>query len=507
MAIHVHHLTGCAPAPLAHYLKALGILRLVAEQKDPAARLWWQDEHAVLATVLDEDALLRFFAEEYRPTPLVGPWNGGSGFYPGDNDKALKAISASKAARFGDYRDAIQLAKVTIDGKKERPSGDEKARFIARLRAKARGRLLAWIEAAIVLDEENSPAYPSLLGTGGNDGRLDFTNNFMQRLAEVFDLAADPALLAARGAAALRVSMMARCSEQVLGSNAIGQFFPGAAGGANASSGFSGESAVNSWDFILMMEGALLFTAALSRKVSVGGLPLASAPFALRGQSAGYGTAAAQEESARGEQWLPLWSQPATFADLVQVFKEGRVQLGRQAITRPMDAARAISRMGVARGINAFTRIAFLERNGQANLAIPLARWRVVPQPGRSLTDHAAHWIDRLVYKSRGEQAPASWKAAARRCEEALLSTCRDGRDPRNWEELLLAMGEAELLLARTPKQSREALLQPLSHLPGEWISVLPNTPELRLALALAGQVGVKDDQQGASASPCVPIF
>lgn len=29
-------LSGCAPVPIAHYLKALGVLRLVAEQADPA---------------------------------------------------------------------------------------------------------------------------------------------------------------------------------------------------------------------------------------------------------------------------------------------------------------------------------------------------------------------------------------------------------------------------------------------------------------------------------------
>ena len=37
MTLHLHHLTGCAPAPLANYLKALGILRPVAEQADPTA--------------------------------------------------------------------------------------------------------------------------------------------------------------------------------------------------------------------------------------------------------------------------------------------------------------------------------------------------------------------------------------------------------------------------------------------------------------------------------------
>ena len=43
--IHVHELDGCAPTPLAHYLKALGILRLVAEQADEHARGWWEGNH------------------------------------------------------------------------------------------------------------------------------------------------------------------------------------------------------------------------------------------------------------------------------------------------------------------------------------------------------------------------------------------------------------------------------------------------------------------------------
>lgn len=49
-ALHLHHLTGCASTPLARYLKALGILRIVGEKKDREARSWWQDEHFCLLT-------------------------------------------------------------------------------------------------------------------------------------------------------------------------------------------------------------------------------------------------------------------------------------------------------------------------------------------------------------------------------------------------------------------------------------------------------------------------
>ncbi len=501
MSITIHHLTGCAPSPLAHYLKALGILRLVAEQKDPAARLWWQDEHALLATTLNEEELRRFFLEEYVPSPLVAPWNGGSGFYPSDNHKPVDAIAGSTAARIQQYRSAIILARVVVKNRPERPADQEKFAMLQTFRKQARGRLAGWVECAVVLDAEGDPAYPSLLGTGGNDGRLDFTLNFMQHLGSMFrmtDMQATPT-----AAPTLDAALFARSSAQVLKSSAIGQFLPGNAGGANATTGYSGESGINSWDFILMLEGAFLFAAALSRRMQTGRLPLASAPFAMHGTSAGHGTAAADEDAPRGEQWLPLWRQPATFADVGRLFTEGRFCIEQNAVTRSIDAARAVSRLGVARGISAFERLAFLVRNGQANLAIPLTRWEVHAQPNRSLSDHAAAWIDRLTMKVRSdEHAPTSWKSAARRCEEALLATCRNGRNSNAWEELLLAMGSAEALLAQTPKKSAEAYLHPLRDLPAEWLDALPNTPELRLAVALAGQVGVQTDSHADYKQP-----
>ena len=44
--------------------------------------------------------------------------------------------------------------------------------------------LLPWIDAAVVLTGEDT-FFPPLLGTGGNDGRLDFSTNFHQRLLDV----------------------------------------------------------------------------------------------------------------------------------------------------------------------------------------------------------------------------------------------------------------------------------------------------------------------------------
>src|SRR5438093_510146 len=98
--MHEHVLTGCRPVPLASYLKALGILRLVSQQIDSTTRGWWRGNAFMLRSALGEEALLRFFLEQYQPTPIIAPWNGGSGFYDKDNTVAINAISVSNGRRF-----------------------------------------------------------------------------------------------------------------------------------------------------------------------------------------------------------------------------------------------------------------------------------------------------------------------------------------------------------------------------------------------------------------------
>ena len=51
-------LHGCTAEPLMNYLKALGVLRLVVDQKDHEAKGCWQDGEFIIKTSLDEMLLL-----------------------------------------------------------------------------------------------------------------------------------------------------------------------------------------------------------------------------------------------------------------------------------------------------------------------------------------------------------------------------------------------------------------------------------------------------------------
>jgi CRISPR-associated protein Csx17 len=125
-------LTGCGPIPLAHYLKALGILRLVAEQKDHDATGYWQHDVFVLNSSLDTDGLLNFFLHEYSPTPILAPWNGGSGFYPKDNRTALESIAGSTSPRFEVYRRTIAEARSVLNrlGLTAKPNAEAKQQLL-----------------------------------------------------------------------------------------------------------------------------------------------------------------------------------------------------------------------------------------------------------------------------------------------------------------------------------------------------------------------------------------
>ena len=504
--IRTHRIEGSAPTPLAHYLKALGVLRVIAEQRDPNVRGWWHDDRFHLSTQLERDQIDEFFLRHYAPTPLLAPWNGGSGFYPKDNQVAIKAITESQAERFRGYRDAIVTSRRLIATLKEKPSkGAEKNGVINACRKAWRGPALQWLDAALALDFQGEPAFPAMLGTGGNDGRLDFTINFMNHVVALFDCEAADGAARADAAESLVAALWEPLSDQ-LEHSSIGQFFPSAAGGPNGGSGWEGGIGINSWDFLLMLEGAVLFTAGLSRRCRSQSLPQASAPFAVRSSGCGHSSSETSETGPRGEQWVPLWSQPASYHELRYLLREGKCEINGRHPARGIEMARAVARMGVARGISAFERYGYIERNGLSNLAVPLGRFAVTPRGHQRLLDEVAPWIDRLRQLATNKLAPNALALAYRGCEQAVFNCARRGQGG-DFLRLLVAMGRAEDQLLTSPKFSAEQSATPIPPMSAAWLPVVAqDTSEFRLALAIAAQHGPLTSKTDGGGAPWVPI-
>lgn len=491
-----HVLEGCCPTPLAHYLKALGILRLVAEQADPHARGFWHNDHFTLRTRLSREDLEAFFLESYRPTPIVAPWNGGSGFYPKDNKKAIDPIRTATSTRLGCYRATLEAAGVVLNrlGVSEKVSGDEKGKLLEACRGSLPEEAIDWLDAVFLLTEDG-PKYPPLLGTGGNDGRLDFTNNFMQRLLDVFEPETGRPTASA---SSLLASALFDEPSVALQNASIGQFMPGSAGGANAQTGFEADSLINPWDFIFMLEGASGFASAAVRKMERESTGALSYPFTVRQVGAGYASASEDDEtSARAEMWMPLWGRPASYDEVRALFSEGRARIGHRNVRNGLDFARAVAGLGVDRGIDAFQRYGFQVRNGLSYLAVPLNRFPVHAEPRVSLIREIDTWLDRFRRRTSSNNAPSSARRALRQLETAILELCQHG-DNLRMQQVLIALGRCERVMARSSRWTEEARLQPVPPLSPQWlVQCADESAELRLAASLASVWGTYGASEG----------
>jgi CRISPR-associated protein Csx17 len=510
MTIYEHVLEGCAPVPLAGYLKALGVFRLVAEQKDPNARGCWRDERFVLKTRLAKRELTGFLLDEVCPTPVISPWNAGSGFYfqegkarqkdpatgkriktgvrdqPTEATRVLDTILGSDTERLRAYREAIGRAKARLAARTldAAPSDDQKAALIRELRSEAPDATVAWIDASSAVTQLDV-VFPPLLGSGGNDGNLDFSTTVIQAIVSLIDMRRG--VRSATAEALLAASLFADVRRAGHGT-AIGQFAPDAVGAPNSGVGFGGAPSGNAWDLVLGLEGALVMSAALARRMATEGEGSASFPFmiARRGVSgAGAGNVAPADENARGEFWAPLWGRPAALGELLALFREGRAIVDRTTANDALDFAQALGRLGVDRGVGQFQRHAFEQRHGNMHLGVPLGRRNVTRNPHADLIAEitASGWLNRARGAVRGRGAPASMLALGHRIDDALFRLAED-TSSGTVQEALIAIGALAIETGRRPKL-RDSLPPPL--LSRAWTQAADDSSdEFALAAALA---------------------
>lgn len=493
-------LPGCTPEPLMSYLKALGVFRLVAEQAAPSARLSWANGAAVLHTTLDRDSLTRFFLEEYKPTPIVGPWGARSGFYPGSSEstarEALTDIETAAEAtpRLRPYADMIRSVRRVLArlGFTEKAKDEDKLLLLRECRNSLADELIPWLDTAFVVTDDGRK-FPPLLGTGGNEGSGSYVSTFAQAVVRLIVRGDERAGLS---------SALFGTFGCELGGLAVGHFDPGALGGPNGTQGVSGGGGTNPWDYLLGIEGSLTFAGAASRRYGADTPGKAAFPFCVEPVAVGYASESDAEagEKTRAELWLPLWDTPTELAEVNRLFAEGRAQLGRRQARNAVEFALALSSLGVSRGLSGFVRYAFVMRYGLSYFAAPLGRVSVVFRPSARLLNDPplADWSDRLRRACNDkERTPARYQTALRHIDRAVFAFANrseKGNDTPHLLNVLRAVGRAERTLANGLRFAQEQSIKPLVGLSGQWLTQADDeSPEFGLAAALAS-VRADDD-------------
>lgn len=487
-------LKGCRPVPMSSYLKALGLFRILAEQVDAEVRGVWNDSDVfVLHTRCSREEVMEFFLRHYSPSPLFDPWNGGSGFFKKKDDRngartvptsasrTLETVMSAGAERLAVAGRVLRMIRdiLNVAGIEESLSGDGKKRLITILRNSLPDSALRWLDAVVMMAGD-STGYPALLGSGGNDGNLDFANNFYQRILELFDPGTgDPS---PSSEIWLEGALFGKTVSGLVRKAAIGQFNPGMTGGLNATSGFKDDSVVNPWEYVLMMEGTLAFSAAASRRFEHGESEKYSYPFTVKPVRAGYGSASGAED-VRAEMWLPLWNAPASYGEISRLFEEGRATVGGRSARDGIDFAMAAASMGIDRGIGSFQRFGFILRNGRSYFATPLGRFEVHFDKKVDLLDEIAPWLD--VLRRKAISKSASVRRASRRLEDRVMDLCATA-SISSLSRLFISLGAAERSLVKSGVW-KSIRLAPLVLRSEKWLEyTYDGTPEYRLAASVA---------------------
>ncbi len=477
-------LDGCRAEPLGSYLKALGVLRLVGEQLDAEAGGAWLGERFVLETAVGEAGLLDFFAHRYRPTPLVAPWNGGSGFGTKDKKSAatVGVVEASTDERLRAYREALAVVRRLVASPTWGAGANDKARKreqVARCRNELPDDAVAWIDATIVLTDEDRTVAPLFL-SGGNDGRLEFSANFMTNALAALGLAE-----LRRGGDRLRLlrSSLLGGDSGPIPEGSSGPYDPGAGGGVNSGPSGDADAAVNPWDYVLMFEGGLLFASGAARRLGTEGAMMA-VPFCVDVSRAGRASVIASGETARAEVWAPIWRRPATAAEMARFIGEGRAQWGRRPARNGVDFARAVASLGVDRGIDAFVRHGLVKRFGLSHLAVALDRVRVGGRPEVRVTTQVDDWVERIGRTNRsGELIDALHRLETANYRAAVGA----GPSAAALQEVLYELAGVEAVIGRGSKPA-DRVHRPVDTLKAQdWLPVIEdNSPEFRIAASMA---------------------
>lgn len=550
-------LKGCTTEPMAGYLKALAVFRIISEQADPKALGWWVGNSFCLESRLDANALVTFFRDDYSPTPIIAPWNGDSGFYEGNNRTGIDAILASDLPRIREYRQTIEqvfswpefggeltltqmlsivgtaaaaargkskseleniiskaetaiaasgermeellplttgqilaragsvrrdLGKLRTRAKKSLRS-DAKDAIVRRCRNQLGDRATAWIDSAVVIRTAKDFEWPPILGNGGNEGHQDYTNTFMQRIASLLAMP-EPVT-----ESLIRNSLFAEGTESLCG-GAVGQHDPGRAGGPNQGPGIGGATSSNPWSFVFTIEGAVCWSSGTARRQGTTQHRGASSPFTVEAASVGYGSAEASESAKSQEIWMPVWSRPARFREVVGLLREGRAEWRGRVVASAIEFAEAASSLGVDRGIDAFMRYSLLERRGKGYyVALPIGRVPVHERKDSDLLQELGRIldaVDRFAREFKSSTPPAQFASRRRQIDAAIYDfTLRGGA--KRFQQILAALGRLEQFFAQRNLNIEPKLRAPLSGLSPRWL-LAANDESLnyRIAVALA---------------------
>ncbi len=546
-------LDNCNSTPLSSYLKSLGVFRILSTQYNKDILAYWESDNFVIeSSSLNKEELLNFILSKYKPSSIISPWINMSSIYlhrPNhwNNNGAYNLIMKTDDLRFKQIKnDMVDLSKIeafsylyktpkefvkefekdfnilNVDEKNrgkirsslESVSNDNETNAISELyqtnenikrlvdyyeknivnkidiRAKSRALLsdtfVDWIDSCVVLDSNLKKINTPLLGTGGNEGDMDYATKFQTYIVDMLikkDHSKD----------LLESALFNLKPNNNLKKDKIGKFYPARSGGYNQGNSIeSKDFTMNPWDFILLIEGLLIWSNSISKKDSLNQKNYLMSPFTVKLSPVGYTSSHIKDPSASKsfETWIPIWKNPAHLEEISSLFKIGRVVFNNKAARNGIEFIEAIKTLGVDKGPTSFIRYVTSVRRGDKNfLAIPVS---IMP----------IDYDKKISSLSEINRMTGVFKRLKPKIESATYNNILDNilrstynfsiqDSSTNAQKLLTSLGLAESFVWKNKDGYSKGLSKPIGLLSSKWILYAnDNSPEFRIALAVASVTG-----------------
>lgn len=533
------HLRGCRHDILGHYLKAIGLLRVLAkcaapEHRDPDAEGWWDTSKACFCLRSPKyptrEALVEFFALHYRPTPVFAAWNKKSG---------SDADASGKLGVRADWEVANRFS-VQVVSAEDRKKPANRARLVA-VEALAAYRDAATSSVTEAVDSIVAPFLKSntehpLFLSKGIAGRAHLWRTHweylatFQKLRSAYEEAVET-VTAHKGTAKQLAKLKEKADAALLpiaqllpfeghgASSAKGKgtpFFPDAIKAYNIGSGWVTENyPFNALDYVLAVEGGFAMRGSVGRTLAANSRRFAAFPFVF---DAGEDLVddANEVKGTSSALWFPLWDRPVTFAELSSFITDAQARLPGKEARFSAEFMRALHSQGVDAGFTGWQEFRFKMKVSRVPWITTGAYVEAAFREDATRLNRALHPLDEAGFVEQFAWDPLrrSSRSPHRVAQElnAAMETASRETTPHHCLDLLGAVFCACRQMAisksfpKTLPDKRARFFQPL---PMEhWNHLLRemDQPEFRIARAVASMRG-RMKQTDGTLSEVLPML
>ncbi len=527
-------LNGCHVQPLASYMKALGIFKILSE-KDNNITASWDKDNFIISTNINRDEIIDFFMNEYAPAPIMSPWNNGSGFYLHSDKDIIKNILNIPGERFSEYKRNIEIVnnldffsykdisvgKFLDDFKTKYPKNYNPQKlsalcdYINKDSDKSKLSLKKFYESytikgkeplnylgTIVKNYEDKILKKDLLiielRSKLEDSAIEWIdtctmiNNKNEKITapllgsggnegnfdygytfmdDIYNVLVKFKNNESRN---LLQNSIFGCNSEYLKDTNIGKFDPGRAGGYNQGNGIENKKFyMNPWDFIFLMEGIMLWSNSMGRKYGSNRNNYLMSPFTVKSFPAGYPSASDVDLNKSSETWIPVWPNKTHLAELKTLFNEGKVVFSGKIASNGLEFIEGIKSLGIDRGINEYVRYLNVLRRGQSGyVSIPVERVEVHYDKGIDLLKDINPMLKNIRKITSKKEIPQSFKVIQRNIENAVYNLAVRG-DANNFQHVLEALGDFEKLMSKNKditSKNKDEKVYPLTGLNPLWL-------------------------------------